>query len=299
MNETLYVVGFEYQKYLNEKTFLFAHTDAIYKGLRAGFMDLFVGAGYIPVQNKYVNFFTKLAVGAAGGRIAREGGATIYPSAGIDLKMTSNIALSGHGGYFRALDGEFEAYTLGFGLKYFGLNGGTTISSNENIKRFLTEGINFNLQNQTYFNVAKTDDVLANGDVVAGATEVDLQLLALQIKYDIFKNIYIIGEAGFAYDGRSGGYANGLVGLGAKTNSFLNNKLNIFVDLMAGAGGGAGVDTDEGIVVRPTLGLNYTLTNNFSAFVSGGQFISPFGNVNATNINVGLSFNFATLSAKK
>lgn len=293
LTETLYVLGFEYQRYVNDNTFLFAHTDAIYKGLRAGFMDLFVGAGYHPYQSKYINLFTKLGVGAAGGRIAREGGITIYPSAGIDLKLAHNFALSGHGGYYRALDGDFEAYTLGFGIKYFGLNGGTKISSDKKPTTLATQGINISLQNQTYFGVTKTDDHLNKGIL-----SVDLQLIALQVKYDVFKNVYIIGEAGFAYGGHSGGYANGLIGVGAKTNNFFNDKLNLFIDVMAGAGGGAGVDTDEGIIIRPTAGINYALANNFSLFASGGKFLSPFGNVDATNINIGLSFNFGTLSVK-
>ncbi|MFT5762320.1 MAG: hypothetical protein ACI8WA_001448, partial [Polaribacter sp.] len=48
ITETLYVLGFEYQKYISDNTFLFTHADAIYKGLRAGFMDLFFGVGYHP-----------------------------------------------------------------------------------------------------------------------------------------------------------------------------------------------------------------------------------------------------------
>ncbi|MDY0781654.1 hypothetical protein [Tenacibaculum sp. IB213877] len=292
LKETLYVLGFEYQKYVNENTFLFAHTDAIYKGLRAGFMDLFFGAGYHPYQSKYINLFTKFGIGAAGGRIAPEGGLTMYPSAGIDLKLANNFALSGHGGYYRALDGDFEAYTLGFGLKYFGLNGGTKTSSEENISYFKTQAITVSLENQTYFDVAKTDDP---DDILA----VDLQLLALQFNYDITKNIYLIGEAGFAYGGRSGGYAHGLAGMGIKTNSFFNDKFYGFLDVVGGAAGGAGVDTDEGIVVRPTAGINYELANNFSISVSGGKLYSPFGNVNSTNINVGLNFSFASLSAQK
>ena len=35
ISETLYVLGFEYQKYISDNTFLYAHVDAIYKGLRA------------------------------------------------------------------------------------------------------------------------------------------------------------------------------------------------------------------------------------------------------------------------
>ncbi|MBA6156945.1 hypothetical protein H3Z83_10490 [Tenacibaculum sp. S7007] len=290
LTETLSVIGFEYQKYLNNNTFLFAHTDAIYKGLRAGFMDLFVGAGYIPFQSKYINVFGKLGIGAAGGRIAPEGGLTIYPSAGIDLKLSDKLALSGHGGYYKAIDGDFEAYTVGFGLKYFGLNGGTS-SEEKKHTNFYTQGIRIEIQNQSYFDVAKFDPPTTRYTT-------DLQLIGLKANYDLNKWLYIAGEAGFAYDGGSGGYAHGLVGGGIYSPRFLNNKVRGFIEFMAGAGGGAGVDTDEGIIVRPTLGLNYDITNSVSIIASGGRYYSPFGNVNSNNINIGLSFNLSTLSVK-
>ena len=289
LEETLYVLGFEYQKYLQENMFLFVHTDAIYKGLRAGFMDLFFGAGYHPYQSKYINVFTKLAIGAAGGRIAPEGGLTVYPSAGIDLKLSNNLALSGHGGYYRAIDGDFEAYTLGFGLKYYGLSGGTKTS--EEIKTVKAQGITASIENQTYFDVIKTDDP-------NNILETDLQLLALQVNYDLTKNVYVLGEASFAYGGRSGGYAHGLVGIGAKTNQLINKRLNFFVEAGVGAAGGAGVDTGEGIILKPTAGFNYTITNAVEFTASGGQLIAPFGEVNSTHLNLGLNFNFATLLAK-
>ncbi len=288
LTETLYVIGFEYQKYLNENTFLFAHTDAIYKGLRAGFMDLFIGAGYHPYQSKYINIFGKLGVGAAGGRVAPEGGLMIYPSAGIDLKLFKNIAISGHGGYYRAIAGDLEAYTYGFGLKYFGLNGGT--SSEEN-NIYHTHGLRFEVQNQTYFDVAKFDPP-------DNRYAIDLQLIGLKINYDLNKWLYIAGEAGFAYDGRSGGYAHGLVGGGIYSPRFFNDRMRGFIEIMAGAGGGAGIDTDEGIITRPTLGLSYDVTNQVSIIASGGRYYSPFGNVNSNNINIGLSFNLSTLSVK-
>ncbi len=291
LTETLYVVGFEYQKYLNDNTFLFAHTDAIYKGLRAGFMDLFFGAGYHPYQSKYLNIFGKLGIGAAGGRVAPEGGLMIYPSAGIDLKLSDHLALSGHGGYYRAIDGDLEAYTVGFGLKYYGMNGGTKTSSDSNNKSYYTQGIRIEIQNQSYFDVAKTDDTF-------GAKNIDLQLIGLKVNYDFNKWLYIAGEASFAYDGRSGGYAHGLVGGGIYSPRFLNNKIRGFAEFMAGAGGGAGVDTDEGIIIRPTLGITYDITNRVSFLISGGRYYSPFGNVNSNNINIGLNLNLSTLSVK-
>lgn len=284
LRETLYVLGFEYQKYISENTFLFAHTDAIYKGIRAGFMDLFFGAGYHPYQSRHINIFTKLGVGAAGGRVAPEGGLMVYPSAGIDLKLSPKFALSGHGGYYRAIAGDLEAYTLGFGIKYLSWNGGTEkIDSNQ----FYTQGVRVSVQNQTYFNTPKTDDANA-----------DLQLLALQFNYDLTKTFYLIGEAGFAYGGKSGGYAHGLAGLGIYSPRFFGQRMRAHLEGMVGAAGGAGVDTDEGIVVRPNLGLSYQVSDGLAIFASAGKMIAPFGGMNVTNVNVGLSFGLATLAAK-
>ncbi|PQJ23543.1 hypothetical protein BSU00_02055 [Tenacibaculum sp. SG-28] len=292
LTETLYVVGFEYQKFLKDNTFLFVHTDAVYKGLRAGFMDLFFGAGYYPYQYNRFSLFTKLALGAAGGRVAPEGGLMIYPSAGVDIKLTNRIALSGHGGYYRAIAGDLEAYTFGFGLKYTNYSGGTYIANKNENNNLRIQGSSFRVENQSYLDVAKTDDS-------EGILAVDLQLLSIQYNYDLSKHVYVLGEAGFAYDGRSGGYAHGLVGLGLQSKSFFNNRIHVFAEIAGGAAGGAGVDTGEGIVVRPTAGINYNINSNFAITASGGKLIAPFGNVNATNINIGCKFSLSSLSVLK
>lgn len=288
LTNTLYAVGFEYQKYLNEKTFAFVHLDAIYKGLTAGFMDLFIGAGYNAYQNKQITFFGKLALGAAGGRIAPEGGLMIYPSTGIDFNFTKNIALSTHAGYLKALDGDLEAYTLGFGFKYIGLSGGTQNKAKENYTHIKTQGIRVGIQNQTYLKANRMNRV-----------PIDLQLIALQFNYNLSTTFYLIGEAGFAYDGESGGYAHGLVGLGMYSPRFLNNNMQAHLEGVAGAAGGGGVDTDEGIVIRPTIGLSYAISDAISVYSSIGKMISPTGNLSATNINIGLNFGLATLSVRK
>ena len=283
ITETLYVLGFEYQKYISNNTFVFTHVDAIYKGLRAGFMDLFFGVGYHPYQTEKFNLFTKFGMGAAGGRIAPEGGLMMYPSAGIDVKISNKLAVSSHVGYYKAIAGDLEAFTYGVGLKYYGFNGGT-----KNHTTFKTQGVRIGIQNQTYLNVLKTDSPI-----------VDLQMLAMQINYDINQTFYLIGEASFAFGGKSGGYAQGLAGIGIYSPYFLNNKLRAHLEGMVGAAGGAGVDTGEGIVIRPTVGLSYKLTNAVSLQSSIGKLITPFGNLKATNINIGLSFGLATLSARK
>lgn len=289
IDHTLSVLGFEYQRYLTDNTFIYAHVDAMYSGLTAGFMNLFFGVGKNVIETKHVNFFGKFGIGAAGGRIYPEGGLTMYPSIGADLKLTEKFGLSAHGGYHRAIGGTFEAYTAGFSLKYYGLSGGISHAFNgKKSTTIKTQGIQVTVQNQTYFDVAKF-----------GIPASDLQLIALKVNYDLNHRLYLAGEASFAYEGESGGYAHGIFGLGVKSNKFANDKFSLFAELAAGVAGGGRVDSGEGVLIRPTAGINYHVNEDFSFNLSSGQMWSPFGNVNSSNINIGLSYGLSILNSEK
>jgi len=289
LRQTLSIIGFEYQRYLTSNTFVYAHADAMYSGLVSGFMDVFFGVGKNFIEAKHVNFFAKLGIGAAGGRIFPEGGLTLYPKAGFDVRVTEKFGISAHGGYHRAIGGTFEAYTAGFSLKYYGLTGGIKHSfTDEKASTIKTQGIGISVQNQTYFDMAKDDN-----------TTIDIEMIGIKLSYDLNKNLYFIGETSFAYEGKSGGYAHGIFGVGLKSNPLLKNKISLFLELMGGVAGGAGVDTGEGILVRPTAGLNYHLNESLSLNIAAGQTITPYGNVNSTNLNVGFNYNLSILNAKK
>lgn len=288
INHMLYIVGFEYQRYLNSNSFLYAHVDTMYSGLRSGFMDLFFGYGRNFFESEYINFFAKFGIGAAGGRIFPENGLTVYPSAGVDVRFTKNLGLSFHGGYHRAVGATFEALTAGVSLKYYSLTGGGTEPfTNKKGKAVKLQGLQISVQNQSYYNVAKTD-----------SSPLDLHHVALKINYDLNKRFYLTGETSFAYEGKSGGYAHGVFGLGARTNRFFNQKLSLFTEAVAGVAGGAGVDTGEGFLIRPSLGVNYHFNDHFSTNIAAGQLIAPLGNVNSTNINLGLTYSFSILNLK-
>lgn len=289
ITQTLHIIGFEYQRYLDHDTFLYAHVDTMYKGLRAGFMDLFFGIGQNFLETKFINFFAKFGIGAAGGRIFPENGLTMYPNAGFDARFSDHFGLSFHGGYHRALGATFEALTAGVSLKYYGLSGGTTDPiTYEEGKSIKTQGFQIGVQNQTYIDVA-----------ILGRPERDLQQIALKINYDINKRFYVAGEASFAYDGGAGGYAHGMFGLGIKSNKFFNKRISLFAEAAGGVAGGGGVDSGEGVLVRPTAGINYHFNDDFNFNVSAGQMWSPYGNVNSTNINIGVTYGFSILNLKK
>ena len=289
IEQTLYIIGFEYHRYLTTNLFLYAHVDTMYKGLRAGFMDVFFGVGKNFIETQYVDFFAKFGVGAAGGRIFPENGATMYPSVGMDLKFSKHFGLSFHGGYHRSIGASFEALTAGVSLKYYNLSGGIiNPDTNEKYRKIKTQGIQLGVQNQTYFDVAILD-----------REDRDLQQIALKVNFDISKRFYVSGEASFAYEGGSGGYAHGIFGLGVRSNRFLNDHLSLFFEAAGGVAGGGGVDSGEGILVRPSLGVNYHVNDDLSLNLSGGQMWSPFGNVNSSNINIGLTYGFSILNPKK
>ena len=297
-NTILHLIGFEYQRYINHNTFAFVHTDAIYKGLTAGFMDLFGGIGYEPIQTKRFSFFTKFAFGAAGGRIQQEGGATIYPSFGLEYKMTPSVSLQTHGGYLRAIDGDFEAYTFGAGLKINAYTGG--FYNPDNHKRayqLKSNGIRLSLQHQTYFNLKRFD-----------REPLDLHLLAIQLNYDLNQYFYLAGQASFAYEATfsgndakselgAGGYADGMVGFGFYSPIFAKQKIQFFTEFLVGAGGGAGIDTKEGIIGKAKVGAYYHINNTFSVLASAGKVISPTRSINSNNVNIGLSVNFSSLKS--
>ncbi len=289
LSNTLSILGFEYQRYLTESTFVYVHTDAMYKGLVAGFMDLFFGLGKNFISTKRINFFGKFGIGAAGGRIFPENGLTMYPTIGADIKITDSFGLSAHSGYHRSIGGTFEAYTAGFSVKYYGLSGGFTDPfTKQKITSIRTQGIQVGIQNQSYFDVAKF-----------GIPASDLQLITLKIYYDLTKRIYMTGEASFAYEGESGGYAHGLFGVGVKSSRFINNRFSSFLEIGLGVAGGGRVDTGGGIFIRPNIGINYHINNDFTFSIAGGKMMTPYGNVNASNINIGLAYGLSILNAKK
>ena len=77
------------------------------------------------------------------------------------------------------------------------------------------------------------------------------------------------------------------------------NKISMFTELMGGVAGGAGVDTGEGVLIRPTGGFNYHISDSLTFNIAIGQTSTPFGNVNSTNLNVGFDYKISILNSKK
>ena len=88
--ETIRLAGFELATYFTKNWLAFLKVDGAFDGIKAGYMDVFLGGGYLYSFNKSkTNILAKLGLGAGGGGgIDTEGGFLIYPDLSIEQKPT-------------------------------------------------------------------------------------------------------------------------------------------------------------------------------------------------------------------
>lgn len=93
----------------------------------------------------------------------------------------------------------------------------------------------------------------------------------LETSVDVFltDQLYLTGQASTAFTGDVGGYQLGLFGVG--WNSAVHNDLSVSLELLAGAAGGAGVDTKGGLIAGARAELDYWLSSDFALSVGVGQ----------------------------
>lgn len=286
--ETIRLAGFELNSYLNNQWFLFFKADGAFDGIPAGYMDLFVGAGYhLSLFKNNTNILTKFGIGAGGGGgVDTKGGVLIYPDISIEQRITDNLYLAINKGFLMSPNRYFETSTLGFGLKYYThLSGTTTDSKKLSSSSFKT--IEFIVKQDMYHN-AKRD---------LNPTE-HLHQISLQLNYVIHPNLYLAGQTSFANFGNAGAYAEGLVGMGIQTNYFANNKLQLFAQGLAGGAGGGNISTGEGLIIKPSIGFNYSFNDHLSLRTAGGYVKARGGDLSSPFINLGISYKLSFLTSK-
>lgn len=284
---TIRLAGFEINSYFNDDWFLFAKFDGAYDGIRAGYMNILLGAGYHFGSNgNRTNILTKFGMGAGGGgSVETKGGMLMYPDISIEQHITNNVFLSVNKGFLMSPDAFFETSTFGVGLKYYTDINGVRNLENDTKVRF--KG----------FEVVVKQDVYLDADRILEPTE-DMYQIAVQLNYFVNKNFYLAGQTAFANFGNAGAYAEGIVGLGVQTNSFFDNRVNLFLQGLVGGAGGGGISTGEGLIIKPSVGMNYQINSGFSLRGAVGYVKARGGSLSSPMINLGLSYRLAFLSSK-
>ena len=286
--KTIRLAGFELANYFTENWFAFLKVDGAFDGIKAGFMDVFLGGGYLlPINKNNTNILAKFGVGAAGGGgIDTQGGFLLYPDLSIEQRIFNDFFLSINKGFVVSPNSHFNTSSLGIGLKYYVERSG--IISDKSFTGGKFKG----------FEVVVKHDIYLDAERDGQPTE-DMHQIALQINFDLTKNIFVAGQTAFASFGNAGAYAEGIVGLGVRTNPFLNEKVTLFGQVLAGAAGGGDISTGEGLIFKPAVGFNYKLNNNLSFRTSGGYVKAKGGDLSSVMLNFGLKYHLSFLKMNR
>jgi hypothetical protein len=285
---TIRLAGFELNSYLNDDWFLFAKFDGAYDGIRAGYMNIFLGAGYhLGFNQNRTNILAKFGMGAGGGgSVETQGGILMYPDISIEQHITNNVYLSLNTGFLMSPNRFFESRTYGLGLKYYtNINGVADIEPTTKV-RF--KGFEFIVKQDLYF----------DADRMVLETE-DLYQIAVQLNYFLNKNFYLAGQTAFANFGNAGAYAEGIVGMGIQTNDLFDDRVNFFAQGLVGGAGGGDISTGEGLIFKPSVGMLYEIYSNLSLRGSVGYVKARGGELSSFMANVGLSYRFSFLSSRR
>ena len=109
---TIRLAGFEINSYINKNWFYFAKFDGAYDGIRAGYMDILLGAGYQFSfnNNNNTNILTKFGMGAGGGGgVDSQGGVLIYPDISVEQHIVNNTYLSINKGFMMSPNSFFKS----------------------------------------------------------------------------------------------------------------------------------------------------------------------------------------------
>jgi hypothetical protein len=284
--KTIKLAGFEFANYFTKNWFAFLKVDGAYGGIKAGFMDVFLGGGYHFSFDKInTNIVLKLAAGAGGGGgVDSDGGFMLSPDISIEQKIFNEVYLSLNKGYVFTPSSVFSTSSYGIGLKYY-LERNGTFSNEKAFKKGKFKGVEVVLKQDWYFNAKRITE-----------TTEDMHQISLQINLDLNKNLFLAGQTSFANFGNAGAYAEGLVGFGIKTSNLAIHNTTLFAQVLAGAAGGGNISTGEGLIIKPSLGTDYQLNNTLSIRGSIGYVKAKGGSLNNSFINLGLKYNFSFLN---
>ena len=283
--KTINLAGFEINSYINNHWFYFAKFDGAYHGIKSGYMNIILGAGYQFSFNKNkTSILTKFGIGSGGGGgVESKGGLLIFPDISIDQRISNNTYVSINKGFLMSPNSFFKTSTIGIGLKYY-----SNINElREKEKKLIFKGVEFIIKQDAYFNVKRIINDSEN-----------LHQISLQLNYRINKNIYLAGQTSFANFGNAGAYAEGIVGVGLQSNYFMNNKINIFLQGLAGGAGGGNINTGEGFIIKPSVGFNYKLNSRLALRSTAGYIKAIGGALSSASISMGISYRMSLLTTK-
>jgi len=289
-NGTIKLVGAEFDHYFTERNFWWLKTAGAFNGIPNGYMDVLGGWGYLwPIGNTSFAIVPKLGVGAGGGGMVDTGGGfLINPQLGVQWSLFSNVAFRISSGYLWAPKGDFHVVPVTGELIYhLDIARGKTNPPSVSAAYSTIQGWRLQFFNQTYFHPQRTSSSVTSS----------INLLGVQIDQLFTPYFFFTYQAASAYSGyHAGGYASGMIGPGVQSAAFFNERLQLFSEILVGAGGGGGLALQDGAMIAPVIGLRYLFTPVIGLQVSMSQMTAVKDDLNTPALNIGLTIRLDTLN---
>ncbi|HEX5355820.1 MAG TPA: hypothetical protein VFW93_06365 [Aquabacterium sp.] len=218
----------------------------------------------------------RLSLGLGGGGALDTGGGTLGKAAGVlrweigpdaFVSMEAGAVRSGSGAY----QAHYAQWQLGWQLDHPGRTSSTRIV-----------GLEWSASLQHVLRAQRKD-----------GRQLDLDTVGIKLKRQLGAQFYLTGQAHSAFSGQAGAYSLGLVGAGWQTD-LGSPQWHLGAELLAGAAGGGGVDTEGGAVAQGMVLLGHTIGPRSRLQIGAGRIRSLHGGLSSPVIDVSWTQSFGS-----
>jgi len=282
------LAGIKFDKVLGEHLYSYFQAAGAGGGESDGYMEIFGGLGaHYRLGTLPLYLGAEAAIGASGGGKVDTGGGLVYRAqATLQAKITKHLTLSSFGGMIEAVDGTFSATTYGLTLGYK-----TTLFdavSKEDLSHTTHSAWHFRMLNKSYLDGEKLFKTSKGVDRV--------DLLGFAIDWYLNQNLYITGQSYWAYKGEAGGYAEGIFGIGYRSDRY--HGFSTYAEVLGGVGGGGGVNIDGGLFGSIGAGVTYTINNSWEIGLEADYLQNSSGSFSTTALKAHIGYRFSLLETE-
>jgi hypothetical protein len=281
------LVGFRLAHWMSPRSYWGLEAAGAASGGVAGYAEVL---GTVGVEQPISG--TSLAVGAraalgvgGGGAVPTDGGLLAKAGVSVSWHISRDLFVSLEGGAVTTPQGSFHArygqLAVGWELDHPS-QGPSTWSRVASFS--VTEDMEWDLALENVGQAARKD-----------GSHQAYQSVGLQVRTALNDAFYLSGQAHSAFSGQAGAYSVGLVGLGVETPG-LGHGVSAGLEMLVGAAGGGGVDTQGGAVIQPMVKLNWEAGPQSRFHVGVGRIRSIKGVLDSPVVELawGLAFGVPT-----
>ncbi|PKN11720.1 MAG: hypothetical protein CVU69_11245 [Deltaproteobacteria bacterium HGW-Deltaproteobacteria-4] len=277
--DRIHLIGGEFAFASSARSETFIQANGAVAGDAEGYADWFIGKRYFYRQGR-LHPYAEIGIGTAGGGdVDTDGGLMSMAGLGARYNFATGIALEAALGARSSLEGGFLALTphIKASLPLSQLPSGRNKRS---VHWQLSTGLALQKPNPGYWKGHKH----SSPSPIMFETAID---------FFIREHLYLTGQGYTAILGDVGGYQVGLLGIGYQIDFTKNFSLSI--EPLIGAGGGAGVDTQGGLLLAYRVDTDFWLNNSAAISFGFGQITTvKGGGMSPDTYHVGVKLPFSS-----